>query len=58
MTKITVNIHIVVIALFGAKDLNDEVPRSLKLHGKCTKFNPEQLLFEAFFDGMRIFGSI
>ncbi len=24
----------------------------------CTKFNLEQLLFEAFFDAMRIFGCV
>ncbi len=24
----------------------------------CTKFNAEQLLFQTFFDGMRIFGSV
>ncbi len=53
-----ISIRIVMIALSGAKDTNDEVPQSLQLYWKCTKFNSEQLLFKAFFDGMCIFDSI
>ncbi len=46
------------MTIFGASSSTPAGDRHMHPVTFCTKFNSKQLLFEAFFDIMRIFGSV